>query len=117
MPTKLSTLAESRDGMEILSVSGEVDLSTAPRLAQAIDRAIGPGGSLIADLSEVVFIDSSGARVLVLAEAAAADRGAALLIVPSEAVARVLEVAGLESGFRLCAGLSAAVEAARSMAA
>ncbi|HEX4792008.1 MAG TPA: STAS domain-containing protein [Actinospica sp.] len=115
MPTKLSILAEGRDGIEILSVAGEVDMSTAPRLAQAIDRAISPEGSLIADLSEVAFIDSAGARALVLAEAAAADRGAALLIVPSEAVARVLEVAGLESGFRLCAGLSEAVAAARGV--
>jgi anti-anti-sigma factor len=120
VPTNLSIRAESRDGIEILLIAGEIDVSTAGRLAQAlVDRveARVPEAPLIADLTEVSFIDSTGARILALAERTAAARGAELLIVPSEFVARVLEVSRLDAVLQVHAELSAAVEAARGVVA
>jgi anti-sigma B factor antagonist len=113
MPTTLSTSAEHRDGIETLLVSGEIDLSTAPRLGRAIEAAAVAGVPLVLDLTGVDFIDSTGARVLAVAERSMAEQGSDLLIVPSEFVARVFEIAGLEEAFHVYAGLAEADAAAR----
>jgi anti-anti-sigma factor len=115
MPTHLSTRAEARDGIAILRVAGEVDLATALPLAQAIERELSPGGALIADLTGVEFIDSAGTRALALADRAATALGCRLLIVPSEAVSHVFEMAALESVLTLCAREDEALDAARSL--
>lgn len=117
MPTTLSTRAERRDGIEILSVSGEIDLSTAERLGRAIEAAAAPGTPLVVDLSDVGFLDSAGARVLAVADTAATELGTALLLVPSEFIAHVFDVAGLGPAFRLYGALDAALEAARAIVA
>jgi anti-anti-sigma factor len=52
-------------GRPALTVRGELDLFTAPRLDAAVDDAIqGSGGSLVVDLTHTTFLDSSGARTL-----------------------------------------------------
>ena len=117
MPTTLSTQAERRDGIEILAVSGEIDMSTAARLGRAIDAAAAPDTPLVLDLTEVGFLDSAGARVLAVAEGAASAHGAALLLVPSEYISRVFEVAGLAPAFRLYGVLDEAIDAARGIIA
>ncbi|MET0454104.1 MAG: STAS domain-containing protein [Mycobacterium sp.] len=53
------------DGIVVLSVSGELDASTAPWLADEITRCIaGPLAGLIVDLSNVNFMASAGMSVL-----------------------------------------------------
>lgn len=49
----------------LLSLEGELDLATAPRLAEAVDDA--SGESVIVDLSAVSFMDSVGLRTLLQA--------------------------------------------------
>lgn len=115
MPTTMSTQAERRDGIEILLVSGEIDLSTAPALGRAIEGASAPGAPLVVDLTQVGFLDSAGARVLAVADDAAAAHGARLLLVPSEHVARVFEIAGLGPAFEVYAGVGEAIAAARGL--
>lgn len=52
-------------GRPALTVRGELDLSTAPRLdAAAADALAGPGSELVVDLTHTSFLDSSGARSL-----------------------------------------------------
>jgi anti-sigma B factor antagonist len=101
MPTNLSIESEIRDGVTVLAVAGEVDLSTAPRLGKVVEQAINPGAPLIVDLVGVGFIDSAGMRALALAERAAAGCGARLLIIPSAAASHVFRIAGLEAVFDL----------------
>lgn len=115
MPTHLSTRAETRDGVAVLRVAGEVDLATASPLAQAIEGALRPGAALIADLTGVEFIDSAGTRALALAERAATALGCRLLIIPSEAISRLFEMAALESVFTLYAREDEALGAARAL--
>jgi anti-anti-sigma factor len=120
VPTNLSIRTESRDGIDVLLVAGEIDASTATRLAHAlVDRAEVrvPWAPLVADLTAVPFIDSTGARILSLANRTAAARGSELLIVPSEFVSHVLEVSGLIAVLRVHSDLNAAVETARELAA
>src|ERR1700736_5716433 len=53
------------DGLVVVSVSGSVDMLTAPGLAESLDSALAkkPNG-LIVDLSKVDFLGSAGISVL-----------------------------------------------------
>jgi len=114
VPTQLSIISEHRGGNEILLVSGEVDLSTAPRLGDAIARAAHPGMPLIVDLTGVGFLDSAGARVLADADLELDARGGRLLTVPSAAVRRVFDFGGLDQVLHVHGTVGAALDAGRS---
>ena len=78
-------------------VVGEVDLATAPRVAACLDaHAPDRGGAVELDLSEVEFMDSTGAHLLVKVKDAAQREGWTLAILPSEAVRRVITILGLQ---------------------
>lgn len=66
-------------GRPALTVRGELDMATAPQLAAAVDAQLvaGPHG-LVVDLTETVFMDSSGARELVRITRRAAGAGVPL---------------------------------------
>jgi anti-anti-sigma factor len=112
VPTILSAQAETWKGIPVLVVSGEIDMSTAPRLGEAIEKAMVPGVPLVVSLAAVQFIDSAGTHVLALADRTASAQGGRLMIVPSVFVARVLEVSGLDSVFELHGELNDALGAA-----
>ncbi len=59
-------LSESAvDGVRVLSVEGEVDLSTSPRFGAVLERlAAAAAGPLVVDLTRCSFIDSSGLAAL-----------------------------------------------------
>jgi anti-anti-sigma factor len=85
----------------VLRAVGELDLSTAPALAQAADDelALRPP-SLVVDLSPTTFIDSSGARALTrLARRAAAEDVALQVVCPRQntAVRLVIDLLELRS--------------------
>lgn len=82
--------------------TGEIDLATAPQLADALTTLIGQGATLVVlDAADIKFIDSSGLRVLVTCGNAMTDAGGRLLIEGmSGAVQRVLEISGLLEQYR-----------------
>lgn len=84
------------DGRRI-EVSGEVDVSNASKLRDAIDLALKDGVPAIeVDLSEVPYIDSTGIGVLVGAVHRASDAGLSLKVAnPQRNVARVLGMLGV----------------------
>ncbi|MFJ6677365.1 STAS domain-containing protein [Actinosynnema sp. NPDC091369] len=85
----------------LCAVSGEVDLSTAPRLRDRLLGQIGVAGSdLVVDLSEVGFLGAAGLTVLVEARAAAAASGVGLHVVArTRPVLRPMAVTGLDVVF------------------
>ena len=88
------------DGRPVLSVAGEIDLAVAGRFAEELEGLVGDGGSGLVDLSAVEFIDSSGIRELLKAKGAARAAGGDLLLLqPSAACRRVLEISGVWSDF------------------
>jgi anti-sigma B factor antagonist len=89
------------DGRPVLSVSGEIDLAVAARFAEELESLVATdGGSALVDLSAVAFIDSSGIRELLKAKGDAETAGADLLLLsPSAACRRVLEISGVWSNF------------------
>jgi anti-sigma B factor antagonist len=81
----------------LLTVTGEVDSSTAPSLRAAVDKAFADGArSLTLDLESVTFLDSAGLCVLAGAHRRAAEHGVVLRVVASgRAVVRPLQITGL----------------------
>ena len=56
----------SKDGIEVVTVEGEIDISTGARLRELlIDLASAGHYHLIVDLDQVGFLDSTGLGVLV----------------------------------------------------
>ena len=55
----------SRGRWEVLTVTGEIDMATAPRFRQQLLGVIGAGAqNVVIDISGVDFIDSTGLGVL-----------------------------------------------------
>jgi len=67
----------------VAAVDGRLDLRSAPDLRLQLTAALAAGGgSIVLDLSEVEFIDSSGLGVLVGVHREAERRGGRLAMVP-----------------------------------
>ena len=83
-----------------LSLSGEIDAHTAPRVADAL---AGTGSTVVdVDMSGVEFVDSSGLRVLVEAHQRLETSGGALRLVDaSPAVKRLLQISGIDGYLRV----------------
>ncbi len=79
-----------------LCVSGELDLATTPQLEQQASTLLADGArSIVIDLANLNFIDSTGLRLLLLLSRQAADDGWAMLITgPSEQVQTILKITG-----------------------
>jgi anti-sigma B factor antagonist len=103
----------------VLLVSGELDLVTSPMLRQRVHDAVAEGRhSLVLDLSEVFFCDSSGVGVLIAARRLIRScRGRLRLILPAQGavdgshVNRVLGALGVRRLFDVHPDLDAALRA------
>ena len=82
----------------VITVSGEVDLASSPELDTAIIAAIESGASsVVIDLTDVSFMDSSGLGVIVrgLKRCREADKDLDLVIT-NERVLKVFGITGLD---------------------
>lgn len=86
--------------MRTISVRGELDLSTAPELEGPLEQVLESGeGSVLIDLSQCEFIDSTGIALIVRAwqRLDSGNNGRTLVICSqNNQVRRVLEITGLE---------------------
>jgi anti-sigma B factor antagonist len=86
-----------RDSAMVVSVHGELDLATAPRLEEELTTRT-PGKHLVIDLTGCTFLDSSGVRVLALTASALSEEEGRLAVVASDAgIVRVLEITGIDT--------------------
>jgi anti-sigma B factor antagonist len=99
---ELKVSTRSQGSLTIMSLGGEIDLYTAPRLHGEL-VAVLSGDSpvqVVVDLSAVEFCDSTGMNVLLAAHRRAREQGGDLeLAAPRPAIRKVLHVTGLESVF------------------
>jgi anti-sigma B factor antagonist len=97
--------------LAVVSVSGELDLYTAPRVRTGIEEAGAVGAdTVIVDLSETSFIDSAALGVLVQETKRLEGRGHSLVLVTSDPrTMRVVELTGLSGVLRTYATLQDAI--------
>jgi anti-anti-sigma factor len=85
------------NGLTVVALAGELDLSTTPRLEGRLLSEAKGQGSVVVDLTRLTFIDSSGIRLLIQAHLAADGRAALRTVVADGSqVERVFAVAGIE---------------------
>jgi len=98
---ELKVTTRSQGDHTVVSVLGEIDLYTAPRLQSELMNALGASPArLIVDMSGVDFCDSTGINVLLAAHRHAREHGGELQLAgPGSATRKVLQVTGLESVF------------------
>jgi len=94
-PARLQVAHTQHGAHSILTVAGELDLSTSEPMRAAVDRALDTAGPVVIDLGGIEFMDSSGLVLLMRAHSAAASQGRRLAIIASSPVARVLDIAGV----------------------
>jgi len=99
------------DGSPVLAVSGEIDISTAPALRdRLVSLALDGPATVVVDLRQVTFLDSTALGVLVSALKRLRENGGGLrLVVAGGSVARVLEITGLAKVFPIFESIDLAV--------
>ncbi len=98
----------SRDGAVIARVSGEIDMSNASELREAIsDYTPNTALGVVVDLTAVDYVDSSGMHMLYRLSESLRRRGLALRIVipPESAVSDALRLAGIAAHAEAVAGV------------
>ena len=73
--------ASPMPGGLMISVMGEVDLSTSPAVEQKLLRAAESHDLVALDLRKTTFMDSTGIHAIVVAEQRLRDRGGHLVVV------------------------------------
>ncbi len=89
---------DSRDGGgTAIRVAGELDISSAPELDEALDEALTAGGEVTIDLEGCTFIDSTGISVIVRAARRLVEEGGRRLAVEriNAQPQKVFQIAGL----------------------
>ncbi len=90
---------ELEDGIRTFTVRGELDMGTAPDLERSLDPALADSGaSIMLDLSECEFIDSTGIALIVRAWQQLERAGGRLALCSHNLqVRRLLKITGVES--------------------
>ncbi|PRY33778.1 anti-sigma factor antagonist [Umezawaea tangerina] len=84
----------------VVSVSGEVDMVSAPALRAGVTANLVDGGKLVLDLTGVSFLGSAGLAVLVEAAQQSRSRAIAFSVVAADrAVTRPIAATGLGEVF------------------
>jgi len=102
-PVQLTVTTRHEAGATILTVTGELDVLTAPRLSVPLDDVIRrDGDDVVIDLSGAGFIDSLGLRTLLSAQRRLARRSRSLTVVCGKGpVRRAIELARLAGALGL----------------
>ena len=87
----------------IVALEGDVDLQSSPDARKVLLECVGRKRPVLADLSAVSYIDSSGVASLVESLQTAKRSGNTLVLVAvSEGAMRVLQLARLDKVFTIC---------------
>jgi len=95
---------ERDQGVWVLTLLGEHDVSTEPGLGEALRQAFGSGSKVVVDFSEVEFIDSSVLRALAEGQKEAVEHAEhqMVIVAPRGAfAARVLSLTGIDKVIRV----------------
>jgi anti-sigma B factor antagonist len=113
MRVGLEVYQEGSEDRAVFRVVGDVDLSTAPLLRDRLQEITTNTKSVVIDLSEVAFLDSTGLSVLVATWnrfCATEDHGSFRLVVSRRSIQRVFDVTGLSDVFEVFPTLEEAIK-------
>ena len=82
-------------GPAMFTLKGELDLASTPLLDAAIGQSVARGGSILIDVSDVTFADSSGIGAIVRS-ARGLPTGCLVLHGVREQLGRVIHIMGVE---------------------
>lgn len=99
--------------LSVVDVAGEVDVFSAPELAEQLTQLFDAGRrTVVVDLTSVTFLDSTGLGTLVAARNRAEEAGGQLPIIGSgEQVLKLFRITGLDEVFEIYPSIEAAVAA------
>jgi anti-sigma B factor antagonist len=99
-------------GYAIVTVAGEIDISTVARLRETLFEMAASGAPLVIDLGQVSFIDSVGLAVLVGTANRAAEHGSTPQVVCApEKIRQLVRLTGLDRRIPLASTLDEALAA------
>lgn len=89
--------ARPRDRPAVVTLPARIDTAASRRLCGQLGSALASAATVIADMTATTFCDSSGVRILLLAQEQATATGVELrLVVSSTAVLRALAAMGAD---------------------
>ena len=101
-PDSITTLVADHDGVSVVSVSGEIDLVTAPALEQAISGVVAESpAALVIDLSSVEFLGSVGLKILAATYEKLGNATGFGVVARGPATRRPIHLTGLDKTFPL----------------
>jgi anti-anti-sigma factor len=94
-PDLLHVTVEPLDDASLVRVAGEIDVCTIVKLRRELDAARDEGVTVLLDLSDVTFIDSTGLHLLLEASRdSAGSEWGFFILRPSHVVQRLIDVSG-----------------------
>jgi anti-sigma B factor antagonist len=90
----IETRTAPERGAVRVAVAGELDLATLPALERVLAAGARSGRDVLLDLERVTFIDCSSLGAIAEAADRACERGHQLVLWPSPAVERLVELLG-----------------------
>jgi anti-sigma B factor antagonist len=111
---------ELEAGVRAFTVRGELDMGTAPQLERELEAALSdPEASIVLDLCECEFIDSTGIALIVRAwqrldRDGGEGRGRFVLCSHNHQVRRLLKITGVENSISMFEQRDAAIADLRS---
>jgi anti-sigma B factor antagonist len=108
----LSIACEAQENAHVVQIGGDLDVYTAPRLKDALDK-LGLGGkTVVLDLSRVHFIDSTALGVLVAAfQQSRAAEGDLSLVMEDPYLLKIFRITGFDTLFSIFPGIAEALAA------
>ena len=111
MGEALTIEVRHEQGCAIVTVAGEIDISTVTPLRDRLFEAAASGAPLVVDLERVSFIDSVGLATLVGAAKRAAEHGGSLQVACAlPKIRQLVRLTGLDCRIPLARTLDEALE-------
>src|SRR3984893_11469566 len=98
----ITTSVVHREGVAVVSIGGEIDLSTAPAFEAGIAEALEVDPPvLVVELSEVIFMASVGLRILAATQEKVGKSIQIAVVTDNAAASRPMQLTGLDKTISL----------------